>query len=282
LNEHPLESEDPIGDGVHSPLPGIIHRYRDRLLLNVIQTCAVYCRFCFRREKVGPGNRGLTAEQLDNALEYIRNDGDIWEVILSGGDPLTLAPRRLAGVMRQLADIDHVGIVRFHTRMPSVAPEKITSELIAALKQHPATYVVIHVNHPDELTPGVTEKLAVMVDAGIPLLSQTVLLKGLNDSPETLTKLFKLLLMNRVKPYYLHHGDLAKGTSHFRTSISRGQEIMKELRGPVSGLCQPHYVLDIPGGHGKIPIGPQFMEQISPNQYEITDINGRKHCYEEL
>lgn len=281
LNEHPAESEDPIGDAVHSPLPGIIHRYKDRLLLNVIQTCAVYCRFCFRRENVGPGNGGLTPGQLDSALEYISEDENIWEVILSGGDPLTLAPRRLADIMRRLAAISHVGIVRFHTRIPTVAPEKITSELIAALKQHPATYVVIHVNHADELTPGVAEKLAVLVDAGIPLLSQTVLLKGLNDCPKVLTGLFKTLLVNRVKPYYLHHGDLAKGTSHFRTSISRGQEIMKEMRGPVSGLCQPHYVLDVPGGHGKIPIGPQFIEQVSANGYEIMDINGKKQHYEE-
>jgi len=279
LNEHPSEFEDPIADAKHSPVPGIIHRYGDRALLNVIQTCAVYCRFCFRRENVGPGNGGLSPAQLDHAIEYIGNNEQIWEVILSGGDPLTLAPRRLAAIMQRLTAISHVGVVRLHTRVPCVAPEKISKELVSALKEHGAVYVIIHVNHADEISPEVSRKLALLADSGIPLLSQSVLLKNINDDPETLTRLFRKLLVNRVKPYYLHHGDLAKGTQHFRTSIKRGQEIVRQLRGPLSGLCQPQYVLDLPGGHGKVPIGHQYLEQVASDTYQLDDVFGGKQTY---
>jgi len=279
LEETPEESSDPIGDQAHSPLPGIIHRYEDRLLLNVVQTCAVYCRYCFRREKVGSGSAGLTPAQLDAALDYIRQDKKLWEVILSGGDPLTLSPRRLSGILSQLRDMEHIGIVRFHTRLPTVAPDKIHDELIAALKQHPAVYLILHVNHPDELTPAVCEKLSLLADAGIPLLSQSVLLRDINDNADVLTRLFRKLLVNRVKPYYLHHGDLAKGTRHFRTSIEQGQALMKALRGPVSGLCQPHYVLDLPGGAGKVPIGPQYLTTTARNSHTIEDVSGCTHHY---
>ncbi|MGQ7846719.1 lysine-2,3-aminomutase-like protein [Granulosicoccus sp. 3-233] len=279
LDESSAESSDPIGDQSHSPVPGIIHRYEDRLLLNVVQTCAVYCRYCFRRENVGSGNAGLTPSQLEHALDYIRADSNLWEVILSGGDPLTLSPRRLEYIISQLRDMAHIGIVRFHTRVPTVAPEKINNELIAALKQHPAVYLVLHVNHPDELTPPVCEKLSLLADAGIPLLSQSVLLRNINDNADVLTRLFRKLLVNRVKPYYLHHGDLAKGTRHFRTSIAQGQALMKELRGPVSGLCQPHYVLDLPGGAGKVPIGPQYLTTTGENTHTVEDVAGCSHCY---
>ena len=279
LTETPAESSDPIGDQNHSPLPGIIHRYEDRVLLNVVQTCAVYCRYCFRRENVGSGNAGLTPSQLNAALDYIRADENLWEVILSGGDPLTLSPRRLSHILCQLRDIGHVGIVRFHTRVPSVAPDKIDEALLAALKQYPAVYLILHINHPDELTPQVCEKLAMLADAGIPLLSQSVLLRNINDDVSTLTRLFRKLLVNRVKPYYLHHGDLAKGTGHFRTSIEHGQKLMKSLRGPVSGLCQPHYVLDLPGGAGKVPIGPQYLQTIGENRHTVEDVSGCSHLY---
>lgn len=279
LDETPAESSDPIGDHAHSPLPGIIHRYEDRVLLNVVQTCAVYCRYCFRRENVGSGNAGLTPSQLDSALDYIREDKKLWEVILSGGDPLTLSPRRLSHIIGELKGMEHIGIVRFHTRVPTVAPDKINDELIAALKQHPAVYLILHVNHPDELTPQVCEKLALLADTGIPLLSQSVLLRNINDNVDVLTRLFRKLLVNRVKPYYLHHGDLAKGTRHFRTSIEQGQALMKELRGPVSGLCQPHYVLDLPGGAGKVPIGPQYLTTTGENTHTVEDVSGRSHLY---
>ncbi len=279
LEQTPGELNDPIGDLANTEIPGIIRRYRDRVLLNTIQTCAVYCRYCFRREQVGNGQRGLNAEQLTEAIDYIDNDPDIWEVILSGGDPLMLSVRRLSDIVGRLADIDHVGIIRFHTRVPTVAPELITPELVCALKKHPATYLILHVNHADELTSQVKEKLALLVDAGIPLLSQSVLLKGVNDNVDTLTRLFRTLLLNRVKPYYLHHCDLAKGTGHFRTSIKHGQSLMKQLRGPVSGLCQPHYVLDLPGGAGKIPVGPAYLTEISENEYAVEDVFGGSCTY---
>lgn len=274
LEETPDELDDPIGDLANSAAPGVIRRYKDRVLLNVIQTCAVYCRYCFRREQVGAGQHGLTADQLKDAIAYIEGDTDIWEVIFSGGDPLTLSARRLSEVIKQVSAIDHVGIIRFHTRMPAVAPDRVTEELICALKLHPATYLVLHINHADELTAAVVEKIAMLADAGIPLLSQSVLLKGVNDNVETLTKLFRTLLINRIKPYYLHHCDLAKGTSHFRTSIEHGQSLMRALRGPVSGLCQPHYVLDLPGGQGKVPVGPNYLEQGENNEYTINDVFG--------
>ncbi|ASJ71073.1 lysine-2,3-aminomutase-like protein [Granulosicoccus antarcticus] len=279
LLETPGESSDPIGDQAHSPVPGIIHRYEDRVLLNVVQTCAVYCRYCFRRENVGSGNAGLTPPQIDNALDYIRSDKKLWEVIFSGGDPLTLSPRRLADIIRQISDMEHIGIIRFHTRVPSVAPDKINDDLLKALKLHPATYLILHINHPDELTPQVCEKLALLADAGIPLLSQSVLLRNVNDNVDVLTRLFRKLLVNRVKPYYLHHGDLARGTSHFRTSIEQGQNLMRELRGPLSGLCQPNYMLDLPGGAGKVPIGPQYLSSCGENRYTVNDVSGKNHAY---
>jgi len=273
------EQLDPIGDQANSPIPGIIHRYPDRLLFNLIQTCAVYCRYCFRKEKVGAGKGGLTPDQIDAGLDYIRANNNVWEVILSGGDPLTLSPRRLAHVLRELAAIEHVGIVRIHTRIPTVAPERITEEMRQALKQHPALYLVAHVNHADEISEEVSVALASLANDGIPLLSQSVLLKGVNDKAEILTALFRKLLVNRVKPYYLHHGDHARGTGHFRTSIAEGQALMQELRGNISGLCQPHYVLDIPGGHGKIPVGPNYIEQCDAGEYQLQDIHGNSHNY---
>ena len=281
LQEHPDELTDPIGDEINSPLPGVIHRYKDRVLFNTIQTCAVYCRFCFRRENVGPGEGGLTPSQIDDAIDYVRQHNEIWEVILSGGDPLVLSPRRLASLIERLSAIQHVGIIRLHTRVPCVAPEKITPDVISALKKHTAVYIVIHTNHADEITPEVSEKLAVLADAGIPLLSQTVLLKDINDNPDTLTALFRRLLENRVKPYYLHHGDLAKGTGHFRTTIKKCQDILKKMRGPVSGLCQPHYVLDLPGGHGKVPVGHQYLHELSEGSYQIDDVHGGKRIYKD-
>ena len=199
---------------------------------------------------VGPHGRGsLTPAQLTAALDYIASDQRIWEVILTGGDPLVLSARRLRAVVKRLVAIQHVKILRVHTRVPAVAPKLITREYARALKADgKATYVVLHINHARELTQAARAACARLVDAGIPLLSQTVLLKGVNDNPAALTSLFRTLVENRIKPYYLHHPDLAPGTSHLRPSIAAGQELMRELRGDVSGLCQPAYMLDIPGG----------------------------------
>jgi lysine 2,3-aminomutase len=274
------ERADPIGDDAHSPVPGIVHRYPDRVLLKLTHICAVYCRFCFRREMVGPGTEPLTAKQLDAAINYIASRPDIWEVILTGGDPLVLSPRRIKNVMSRLAATDHVKVIRVHTRVPAAEPSRITSEMVRALKiKGKATYVVLHANHARELTDAAREACARIIDAGIPMLSQSVLLTGVNDDPLSLGALLRTLVENRIKPYYLHHGDLAPGTSHLRTSIEHGQGLMRALRGRLSGLCQPEYVLDIPGGFGKSPIGPNYLSEDAAGRMQVEDFNGASHCY---
>lgn len=281
LTMEPGELSDPIGDDAHSPVPGIVHRYIDRVLLKLVHVCPVYCRFCFRREMVGPkGRKSLTPTQLAAALDYIASDRRIWEVILTGGDPLVLSARRLRTVVQRLVAIEHVKILRVHTRVPAVAPELITRQCARALKaEGKATYVVLHINHARELTNAARVACARLVDAGIPLLSQTVLLKGVNDNPAALTSLFRTLVENRIKPYYLHHPDLAAGTSHMRPSIAVGQELVRTLRGDVSGLCQPTYVLDIPGGAGKVPIGPAYLRPCIGERYEVEDPSGDRSIY---
>ncbi len=276
LDVDPLESADPVGDKVHSPVAGVVHRYPDRVLLKLTHTCAVYCRFCFRREVVGPQGLGnLSPIELDAAFDYIASHGEIWEVILTGGDPLLLSPRRLREVMLRLADIDHVKVIRFHTRIPVVDPGAVTDELVEALRAAgKATYIALHANHARELTSAARAACARLVDAGLPMLGQSVLLRGVNDDPESLGELMRAMVETRVKPYYLHHGDLAPGTGAMRTTIEEGQALMRAIRGDLSGLCQPTYVLDIPGGHGKVPVGPAYV-----NQSEVTDPWGERHLY---
>ncbi len=274
LHTMPEELADPIGDDVHEVTPGLIHRYPDRVLLKFVSACAVYCRFCFRRETVGQGD-GLSRAELDGAFDYIRAHPEVWEVIISGGDPLIATPRRLASLVAAIAGIPHVKIARFHTRVPVVAPERVTPELIAALKAPGVTtWVAIHANHPRELTPEARVALARLADAGVALVSQTVLLRGVNDDAETLAALMRAFVEARVKPYYLHHADLAPGTAHFRTTIEEGQALMRALRGRLSGLAQPAYVLDIPGGHGKVPVGPTYIAD-----GEVKDPAGAGHPY---
>jgi lysine 2,3-aminomutase len=284
LVAQPEELSDPIGDDAHSPVEGIVHRYPDRVLLKLTHVCAVYCRFCFRREMVGPDKpNALSPAALAAALDYIRAHCQIWEVILTGGDPLVLSARRLRAVMKSLAEIAHVKIVRIHTRVPIADPARITGELVRAMKiKGKPTYVAVHVNHARELTPQARAACAALADAGIPLLAQSVLLAGVNDRPEVLGELMRALVECRIKPYYLHHGDLAPGTAHLRTDVATGQDLMRALRGRLSGLCQPTYVLDIPGGHGKSPIGPNYLERAGANGGEravIEDFNGQRHHY---
>ena len=276
LHARPEELADPIGDEAHSPVEGIVHRYPDRVLLKLTHLCATYCRFCFRRETVGPGaTTALDGPALEAAFAYIENRPEIWEVILTGGDPLVLSPRRLKAAMARLSAIDHVKIVRLHTRLPAVDPEAITAELVEALRcAGKAVYVALHANHPREMTPEARAACARIVDAGLPMISQTVLLRGVNDDIETLGALMRAFVETRIKPYYLHHGDLAPGTAHLRTTIAEGQALMRALRGRWSGLCQPTYVLDIPGGHGKVPVGPGYLEG-----GEVEDPNGGRHGY---
>jgi lysine 2,3-aminomutase len=277
----PDERDDPIGDLTHSPVEGIVHRYPDRVLLKAVHVCPVYCRFCFRREMVGPQGLGtLTPEALVSAIDYIATHKEIWEVILTGGDPLVLSPRRLGEILARLSAIPHVKIVRFHTRVPAVEPERVDDELIDALKlSGKAVYVALHANHPRELTEAALAAVGRLLDARVVMLSQTVLLKGVNDDAEVLAELMRRFVEARIKPYYLHHPDLAPGTSHFRLTIAEGQALVAGLRGRVSGLCQPTYVLDIPGGHGKAVIGVNSIRDLGDGCYGVTDFRGQEHVY---
>jgi lysine 2,3-aminomutase len=275
----PGERGDPIGDEVHSPVKGIVHRYPDRVLLKPIHVCPVYCRFCFRREMVGPGGEALSPPDLAAALDYIRQRPQIWEVIVTGGDPLMLAPRRIQEIVAALDAIPHLGVIRFHSRVPIVDPARVTQDLVEALAAEKAVFVVLHTNHPRELTEAARSACRRLIGAGIPLLSQTVLLRGVNDDAAVLTQLMRGLVQMRVKPYYLHQGDLARGTAHLRVPISEGQAILKSMRGAVSGLCQPSYVLDVPGGHGKVPIGPTYLAPDGPERWQVEDVGGVRHQY---
>ncbi|WP_213775447.1 lysine-2,3-aminomutase-like protein [Bradyrhizobium sp. dw_78] len=297
LVSEPGEHADPIGDHAHSPVAGIVHRYPDRVLFKLVHVCAVYCRFCFRREMVGPGKAtALSPAAYRDGLDYIRAHSEVWEVILTGGDPLMLSPRRLAEVMADLAAIDHVKVIRLHTRVPVADPARVTDQMVAALKvEGAAIWVALHANHARELTGNARAACARLVDAGIPLVSQSVLLRGVNDDAATLEALMRAFVECRIKPYYLHHGDLAPGTSHLRTTLVQGQELMRVLRGRVSGLCQPDYVLDIPGGYGKVPVGPNYLspsnsgsaansfstqgEPVPELRYRVVDYCGDVHIY---
>jgi lysine 2,3-aminomutase len=276
----PEERADPIGDGAHAPLPGIVHRYPDRVLLKPLHVCPVYCRFCFRREVVGPEGQGsLTEAELDAALAYIADHPEIWEVVVTGGDPLVLSPRRLGRIAAALRVVPHVRVLRLHTRVPVVDPARVDADLIGALKAFGgAVFVALHANHPREFSEGARAAIARLVDAGIPMVSQSVLLSQVNDDPETLAALMRAFVENRIKPYYLHHGDLAPGTRHLRTTLEAGQALMRSLRGRVSGLAQPTYVLDIPGGYGKVPVGPGYLAG-GPAGWTVTDPRGGTHAY---
>jgi lysine 2,3-aminomutase len=277
----PEERTDPIGDLAHSPVEGIVHRYPDRVLLKAVHVCPVYCRFCFRREMVGPEGLGtLSATALDTAIAYIAERPEIWEVILTGGDPLVLSPRRLRAIMERLAAIDHVKVVRFHTRVPVVDPGRVDAALIEALKASgKTTYVALHANHPREFTMEARAAIARIVEAGIVMISQTVLLKGVNDDAGVLAALMRTFVENRVKPYYLHHPDLAPGTAHFRLSLAEGRALVESLRGRVSGLCQPAYILDIPGGHGKVRADSVAVEEADDGCFRLRDFRGQTHAY---
>ncbi|MDA0368649.1 MAG: lysine-2,3-aminomutase-like protein [Proteobacteria bacterium] len=279
LKDQPDEDADPIGDDAFSPVKGIVHRYPDRVLLKLVHTCPVYCRYCFRRERVGQGEAPLSTAEIQRALDYVRARPDIWEVILTGGDPFVLSSRRLRNTITALDRIDHLGVVRIHTRVPIADPDRIDDDLVAALSADKAVYVVIHCNHAHELSTPAVAAIRRIVDAGIPVLAQSVLLKGVNDDAASLEALFRALVRARVKPYYLHHPDRAPGTTHFRPSLATGRTIVDGLQGRLSGLCQPTYVLDIPGGHGKVPVAIERAAEAGDGAYVLRDRNGHLHDY---
>ena len=260
LETAPGERADPVGDAAHAPRPGMVHRYPDRVLITPLLVCPLYCRFCFRRERVGPGGGALTPAELDAAVTYVRARPAIREVILTGGDPLLLAPRRLGALLRALDAIPHVEGLRIHSRVPVADPGLVTDALAGVLATETPLWLVLHANHAREFTPAAAACLRRLQSAGVLLLGQSVLLRGVNDSVAALEDLFRAMLRARVKPYYLHQLDAAPGTARFHVPIAEGQALLAGLRGRVTGLAWPTYVLDVPGGYGKVPIGPTYLD----------------------
>lgn len=269
----PHERADPIGDDALSPVKGIVHRYPDRALLKPLLICPVYCRFCFRREHVGPDGGLLTDAELDAAYAWLADHPAITEVILTGGDPFMLSPRRLGAIVAALSAIPHIETLRIHTRVPVAEPARVTPALVDALATERAMWVVLHANHACELTKPARAALRLVQAAAIPILGQSVLLRGVNDSAPALEALFRAMLAARVKPYYLHQLDPAPGTARFHVPIAEGQRLLAQLRGRVTGLAWPTYVLDIPGGHGKVPIGPGYLDPDGT----VRDPGGGRH-----
>ncbi|MGE3142625.1 MAG: lysine-2,3-aminomutase-like protein [Hyphomonadaceae bacterium] len=281
LSVQPEELSDPIGDHAHTPVEGIVHRYEDRALLKLTHVCAVYCRFCFRRDMVGPGRaKPLSRAALERAFAYIAATPSLWEVILTGGDPFLISARRAREITERLAAIAHVKVIRWHTRVPIVEPARVSTAFARALRTaQAASWVAVHANHPRELTPAARAAIGRLVDAGVPVVSQSVLLKGVNDTVETLEALMRAFVEARVKPYYLHHLDLAPGTGHFRVDVETGQTLVQALQDRASGLAQPAYVLDLPGGHGKAPLARASALRQEKGRYRVRDRKGRWRAY---
>ncbi len=272
LRTAPHERADPIGDDALSPVPGIVHRYPDRALLKPLLVCPVYCRFCFRREHVGPGGGLLTDAQLAAALQWLRAHPAVGEVILTGGDPLLLSPRRLRAILAALEAIPHVHTLRIHSRVP-VADPALLRAVAPALETDKPLWLVVHANHARELTADAVAALREVSRRGVPLLGQSVLLRGVNDSADALEALFRAMLAARIKPYYLHQLDPAPGTARFHVPVEEGRALLAALRGRVTGLAWPTYVLDIPGGYGKVPVGPGYLDG-----GRVRDVSGRSHA----
>ena len=269
---------DSLAEDANSPVPNITHRYPDRALFLVSPVCASYCRFCTRRRKVGDPDK-IPLRELDSAFRYLAEHTEIRDVIMSGGDPLLLSDRRIDEICKRLRSIEHIEIIRIGSRVPCHLPERITPELCAILKRYHPLYVNTHFNHPVELTPAAVQGLGLLADAGIPLGCQTVLLKGVNDDPEVMKLLMQRLLAARVRPYYIYMCDQVAGAEHFRTTVEKGLEIIKALRGWTSGLAVPHFVIDAPGGGGKIPLLPEYVESITDDAVVLKNYAGGRYVY---
>ena len=275
------DMSDPLAEDTDSPVPGLTHRYPDRVLLLITDQCAMYCRHCTRRRKAGEHDAPMPKENIDKAIEYISNHPEIRDVILSGGDPLTLSDERLDEIIRRLYQIEHVDIIRLGSRTPVVLPQRITDGLINVLKKYPPIWFNTHFNHPNELTEEAKIALAKLADNGIVVSNQSVLLRRVNDHIDVMKNLVHLLVKNRVRPYYIYQCDLSNGISHFRTPISKGIEIMESLRGHTSGLCQPTFVVDAPGGGGKIPVMPNYVISSAPGKVILRNYEGFITTYTE-
>ena len=250
---------DPLGEEAHEVAPHLVQRYPDRALLLATDRCSVYCRFCTRSRMVGAGGGVRSPQQLAAAFEYLRAHAEIQDVIVSGGDPLVMSDARLAGLLGELASIEHVMTVRVASRTPVTLPQRITESLCRALRSHPAVWLMTHFNHPKELTPEAREAVGRLADHGIPVMNQTVLLRGVNDDAATLERLFRGLIRARVRPYYLLQADPVRGTSHLRTPLAKGIEIIGQLQGRLTGIALPKFIVDTPGGKGKVPVGPEVI-----------------------
>ncbi len=272
---------DSLGEDRHSPVPGLVHRYPDRVLMLVTTQCASYCRYCTRSRIVGDPHENFNRKQLENMIEYIARTPQVRDVLLSGGDPLTLAPKILDWALKELRAIKHLEIIRIGSRVPVFMPMRIDDELIATLRKYHPLWMNIHVNHYKEITPELSAALAKLADAGIPLGNQAVLLAGVNDCPNTIKKLCHELLRNRVRPYYLYQCDLVEGAGHFRTSVSKGIEIMEALRGHTTGFAVPTYVVDAPGGGGKVPVMPNYLVSQSPQRVIVRNFEGVFAAYDQ-
>jgi len=277
LEDHGL-LEDPLSEDQDSPVNNIVHRYPDRCLFLVSHQCASYCRFCTRKRKVGDPSK-ISLKYLHEGIEYIRAHNEIRDVILSGGDPLLLDDARLQYILQKLKSIGHVQILRIGTRVPCFLPQRITAGLARILRQFHPLYINVHFNHPEELTPIAVKALSRLADAGIPLGNQTVLLKGVNDDVEVMRRLVQKLLAARVRPYYIYQADLVFGTEHFRTRVEKGLEIIKALRGWTSGLAVPHFVIDAPGGGGKIPLLPEYVVRLTDEEVVLRNYRGDLYRY---
>ncbi|MCJ7629636.1 MAG: KamA family radical SAM protein [Longimicrobiales bacterium] len=269
---------DSLGEDEDSPVLNITHRYPDRVLFLVSPVCATYCRFCTRRRKVGDPEK-IPLNQYDIGLAYIREHTEVRDVILSGGDPLMLSDRRIEYLLTNLRAIPHVEIIRIGSRVTSHLPERITPELCEIIKSHHPVFINVHFNHPDELTPASVKALGMLADAGVPLGCQTVLLKGVNDDPVIMKELMQRLLKARVRPYYLYQADVVAGGEHFRTGIQKGLEIIQALRGWTSGMAVPHFVIDAPGGGGKIPLLPEYVQEITEEEVVLRNYAGKEYRY---
>jgi lysine 2,3-aminomutase len=283
LDRDPREVDDPIGDQRHSPVPRLVHRYPDRVLLMPTYRCAVYCRHCFRKETVDDEDAAFRLSSLEPAFAYLREHREIREVILTGGDPLVLSNPQLAQIRSRLEEIPHLRLLRVHSRVPVVQPQRVNAGLVRALKGRLMVCVVTHFNHPREITEPSQGAARLLREGGFMLLNQTVLLRGVNDNAETLQELFaELVYTLGIKPYYLHHCDLTRGLTHLRTTIDAGLAIVGSLRGKTSGVCLPQYVLDLPGGHGKTPLGPLFVESRQGFDWVFTSFRGESCPYTEV
>ena len=279
LHVEPCDMADPLCEDQYSPTPGLVHRYPDRVLFLLTHKCSMYCRHCTRRRMVGCEDFSLGQEELDGAFDYIEHHTEVRDVLLSGGDPLILSDEWLEKIIRRLRTIPHVEIIRIGTRTPVVLPMRITDHLLAMLKQYQPIWINTHFNHPDEITPDSARACGKIADAGIPLGNQSVLLRGVNDRADTLKRLFTGLVQIRVRPYYLYQCDLSKGIGHFRTPVAEGMELMKQIRGFISGFAVPEYVIDLPGGGGKTPASFDYIVRMDEKGAVLRNFEGKEFFY---